>query len=163
MPIFCRGSALKNHSSRPCTQAGAGTNKIPDAMAAWPAKRFGLAVESSIVQMNKVEQTGAIGWHRLASQALFDGHVESGRTCPLVDNFVGQGGTFANLRRHIIARGVSTGLPSQKLSTFCVSNLTPSEVEWLRRDKRQVNDLFAERAESDETLRRLIAASRVQA
>jgi len=132
-------------------------------MAAWRAKRFGLTVESSVVHINKVGHTGASGWHRIASQALFDGDGESGRTCLRVDDFVGQGGRFANLRGYVIGRGVSTGLPSQKLSTFSASMLTTSEVEWLRQDKKQVNDLFAELAESDETLRRLIAASRVQA
>jgi len=36
-------------------------------------------VESSIVQINKVGQTGAIAWRRIASRALFDGDGRWGR------------------------------------------------------------------------------------
>jgi hypothetical protein len=41
----------------------------------------------------------------LAHQALFFGHVRSGQTYLLIDDFVGQGGTFANLKGYIEAQG----------------------------------------------------------
>ena len=47
--------------------------------------------------MNSVGHTGADGFTRLANQALFDGPVLGGQAYYLVDDFVGQGGTLANL------------------------------------------------------------------
>lgn len=83
---------------------GSAVNRIPDAMAQWLAEEFGAIAERSIVQINRVGHTGASGWSRLANQALFDGEVSSGRYV-LVDDFVGQGGTLANLRGYILAKG----------------------------------------------------------
>ncbi|MDM8548974.1 hypothetical protein QUF72_02805 [Desulfobacterales bacterium HSG2] len=40
-----------------------------------------------------------------AGQAEFDGPVISGERYVLADDFVGQGGTLANLRSHIIKDG----------------------------------------------------------
>jgi hypothetical protein len=80
-------------------------NAIPAAMADWLASRFGAELDRSIVQINRVGHTGADGWHRLANQALFDGPVEAGRPYVLVDDFVGQGGTLANLRGYLMAGG----------------------------------------------------------
>lgn len=80
-------------------------NAIPAAMADWLASRFGAEPDRLIVQINRVGHTGADGWHRLANQALFDGPVEAGRRYVLVDDFVGQGGTLANLRGHLMAGG----------------------------------------------------------
>ena len=82
-----------------------GVNAIPAAMAELLRERLGLAVETGIVQTNVVGHTGADGWGRLARQAAFDGAVEPGREYVLVDDFVGQGGTLANLRGHILAAG----------------------------------------------------------
>ena len=83
----------------------AGVNEIPSAMAAWLARRFGLPMASGVVQTNRVGHTGSSGWHRLATQALFDGEVMPGEAYLLVDDFVGQGGTFANLRGYVLAKG----------------------------------------------------------
>jgi hypothetical protein len=80
-------------------------NAIPAAMADWLSSRFGADLDRSIVQVNRVGHTGADGWHRLARQALFDGPVEAGRRYVLLDDFVGQGGTLANLRGHLMASG----------------------------------------------------------
>lgn len=74
-------------------------------MSQWFAGEFGGAVDRSIVQINRVGHTGASGWTRLANQALFDGDVVAGQHHVLVDDFVGQGGTLANLRGYIIAKG----------------------------------------------------------
>lgn len=69
------------------------------------ARRFGLTLASGVVQTNRVGHTGASGWHRLARQALFEGDVGPGEVYLLVDDFVGQGGTFANLRGCVLAKG----------------------------------------------------------
>lgn len=82
-----------------------GVNRIPMAMAAWVGRLTGLPVTSGVVQINRVGHTGSSGWHRLANQALFDGPVAPGVSYILVDDFVGQGGTFANLRGHVLALG----------------------------------------------------------
>ena len=62
-------------------------------------------MENSLVQINRVGHTKSSGWHRLAHQAQFDGDVQPGRAYLLVDDFIGQGGTFANLRAFIEGRG----------------------------------------------------------
>lgn len=80
-------------------------NEIPSAMATFLAARTGLPVALDVVQINRAGHTKASGWIRLANQALFDGPVIAGAEYWLVDDFVGQGGTFANLRGHIESRG----------------------------------------------------------
>ena len=84
---------------------GASVNVIPQAMVAWLAKQAGFEMENSLVQINRVGHTKSSGWHRLAHQAQFDGDVQPGRAYLLVDDFIGQGGTFANLRALIEERG----------------------------------------------------------
>ncbi len=82
-----------------------GVNAIPEAFAdalggllAWP-------VDGNVVQSNIVAHTGAGGFERLARQASFDGAIEPGLSYVLVDDFVGMGGTLANLRGYIHAHG----------------------------------------------------------
>ena len=75
-----------------------GFNAIPAALAVHLAKRLGLEWDARIVQTNVVCHTGADGYGRLARQAAFQGNVEQGRPYVMVDDFVGQGGTLANLR-----------------------------------------------------------------
>ena len=83
-----------------------GTNAIPEAFARAISETCGhLDVDESIVQINIVSHTGASGFDRLARQALFDGTVQAGRSYVIVDDFVGQGGTIANLRGFISKRG----------------------------------------------------------
>ncbi len=62
----------------------------------------------SIVQMNTVSHTGASGLQRLANQALFAGEVKPQRRYLVVDYFVGQGGTLANLIGFIASHGAAT-------------------------------------------------------
>lgn len=81
-----------------------GVNEIPAAMARALSQTLEISVCEDIAQVNTVGHTGADGYHRLAHQATFDGAVEAGRRYLLVDDFVGQGGTLANLRGHILAR-----------------------------------------------------------
>lgn len=82
-----------------------GVNAIPEALADMLAEQLHWRTENVIVQTNIVEHTGADGFSRLARQALFDGPVNCKNDYILVDDFVGQGGTLANLRSHIIQGG----------------------------------------------------------
>ena len=101
-----------------------GVNAIPEALADELAEQTGFPVDASIVQINVVGHTGANGFSRLAKQALFDGDVVEGADYLLVDDFIGQGGTLANLKGYIESNGgrvigatVLTGKPfSAKLS-----------------------------------------------
>ena len=81
---------------------GIGVNAIPEALADVLAQQLGWITDSGIIQTNIVGHTGADGFSRLARQAKFDGKVSAGYNYLLVDDFVGQGGTLANLRAHII-------------------------------------------------------------
>ncbi len=82
-----------------------GFNRIPAAFAELLAERFNLELETRIIQANVVNHTGASGWNRMARPAIFDGELIAGRNYLLVDDFVGQGGTLANLRGFILRRG----------------------------------------------------------
>ncbi|MGH8141884.1 MAG: phosphoribosyltransferase [Steroidobacteraceae bacterium] len=101
-----------------------GVNEIPEELAKLLSRHLGLTVNRSIVQSNSVGHTGASGFQRLAHQAIFIGEVRPESQCFLVDDFVGQGGTLANLIGFIASRGsqvlgatVLTGKPySAKLA-----------------------------------------------
>ena len=83
----------------------AGVNAIPETLADELGRRLGWAVDANVVQSNIVSHTGADGFSRLARQAAFDGPVQSGAEYVLVDDFVGMGGTLANLRGYLLAGG----------------------------------------------------------
>ena len=101
-----------------------GVNEIPAALARRIAHWLHLPVNDSIVQSNSVGHTKASGFHRRAHQASFFGPVTPGQVYFLVDDFVGQGGTLANLIGYITFHGgtvsgatVLTGKPhSAKLA-----------------------------------------------
>lgn len=82
-----------------------GVNAIPEWLASKLAGLLGLKVERSIVQVNVVRHTGSSGYGRLARQALFQGKIIPGEMYFLVDDFIGQGGTLANLRGFIESEG----------------------------------------------------------
>jgi hypoxanthine-guanine phosphoribosyltransferase len=82
----------------------AGMNAIPRVFARHLAQRFDLLLESGVVQLNRVTHTRADGYHRLAFPAVFDGLLNPADHL-LIDDFVGQGGTLANLRGHVEAQG----------------------------------------------------------
>ncbi len=84
---------------------GRGFNRIPAAFAELLAERFSLDLETRIIQANVVNHTGASGWERMARPAIFEGELIAGRKYLLVDDFVGQGGTLANLRGFILHGG----------------------------------------------------------
>jgi len=83
----------------------AGVNRIPAAMSELIAERLSLELTDSVVQVNTVGHTGAQGWSRLVRQAVFDGEVQPGRSYLLLDDFIGQGGTLANLKGFVESRG----------------------------------------------------------
>ena len=82
-----------------------GVNAIPEALAEILAERMGWAVENRVVQTNMVSHTGADGFTRLAKQAEFSGAIQPGMAYFLVDDFIGQGGTLANLRGWVLEGG----------------------------------------------------------
>ena len=88
---------------------GQGLNAIPAALARLLSERLRIpretTGETTVVQTNIVSHTGADGYGRLARQACFDGHIEAGQEYLMVDDFVGQGGTLANLRGWIEKQG----------------------------------------------------------
>jgi hypothetical protein len=82
-----------------------GVNAIPEALADELGRLLDLPVDSSVVQRNVVSHTGADGFSRLARQAAFAGEIVPGLDYLMVDDFVGQGGTLANLRGFIESQG----------------------------------------------------------
>ena len=93
-------------------------NAIPIALAKLLSERLEIAFEAAVVQTNVVSHTGADGYGRLARQARFEGDVDEGAEYVMVDDFVGQGGTLANLRgwiekggRKVVGAVVLTGKP----------------------------------------------------
>ncbi|WP_332854503.1 hypothetical protein [Duganella sp. S19_KUP01_CR8] len=86
-------------------EESAGMNSIPRTMAEVLGHLLKWDVEDRVFQANVVGHTGASGFVRLARQPIFKGCVESGLHYVLIDDFVGQGGTLANLRGHILGQG----------------------------------------------------------
>ncbi|WP_164567847.1 phosphoribosyltransferase [Rhizobium ruizarguesonis] len=83
-----------------------GYNAIPDAMAQILATKLRLtAVAGRIVQTNKVGHTRAKTFQRIVTPASFSGPVLEGGRYILVDDHVGLGGTLANLKGYLEARG----------------------------------------------------------
>lgn len=78
-----------------------GHNAIPGACAKFIAKRVGLDVGISIMQLTSPRRSAMEGLERLFNRPRFDGSVEPGRAYLLVDDTITQGGTFAALERHI--------------------------------------------------------------
>jgi hypothetical protein len=102
-----------------------------------------LVVAKLVPAASRQRLTKAGGFHRLAHQALFFGEVISGQFYFVVDDFVGQGGTLANLIGFIHSRGgsvlgatVLNGKPySVKLATSNKPRmLKPFEIELLQQD-----------------------------
>ena len=80
-------------------------NAIPAVLTQLISERLGTPFDTNVVQTNIVGHTGADGYGRLARQAAFDGVVERGRQYVMVDDFIGQGGTLANLRGWVEKKG----------------------------------------------------------
>ncbi len=165
-----------------------GINRIPAVMAEALETRLrgvgALRMDTEIVQANRAGHTGATGWARIAQPALFDGAIETGAQYVIVDDFIGQGGTIANLRGHIEYNGgrviLDTGLTGQGysaklfLSRVTLSTLRAkhgSELEdWFHKTFGYGLDRLTEsearyltRAESLDTIRNRLAQARSQA
>ena len=82
-----------------------GVNAIPAALSELLSQRLDLKFSTTVVQSNVVAHTGADGYGRLARQARFEGDVDPVREYIMVDDFIGQGGTLANLRGWIEKQG----------------------------------------------------------
>ncbi len=82
-----------------------GVNAIPEVLADVLGARLDWPVDDGVVQTNIVSHTGADGFSRLARQAAFAGPIEAGADYVMVDDFIGMGGTLANLRGHIETSG----------------------------------------------------------
>jgi hypothetical protein len=97
-----------------------GVNAIPEVFADQLGKVLGWPVDAGVVQVNVVAHTGANGVLRLARQAEFEGVVMPDREYVLVDDFVGMGGTLANLKGYIESNG------GRVLAAVCLTGQTRS-------------------------------------
>ncbi len=82
-----------------------GINAIPENFAVEISKAVGWPHDLGVAQVNVVAHTGADGFSRMARQAEFAGVVQAGCEYVLVDDFVGMGGTLANLKGYIESKG----------------------------------------------------------
>jgi hypothetical protein len=82
----------------------AGMNAIPRVLAKRLSNDYGLSLDSGVSQLNRVTHTRAKGYHRLANPAVFDGRLMESNYV-LIDDFIGQGGTLANLRGYVHQQG----------------------------------------------------------
>ena len=110
-----------------------GMNAIPRVLARAIAIALSLPIGSGVIQVNRVAHTGASGYHRLAFPAIFAGEVEPIEYV-LVDDFVGQGGTLANLKgfvEHLGGRVIgATALTAKSYSA--ILRLTDDTLAQLR-------------------------------
>ncbi len=82
-----------------------GVNAIPEVFADVLGQTLGWPVDAGVVQTNVVGHPGADGFSRLARQARFAGPIIPGADYVMVDDFIGMGGTLANLRGYIESQG----------------------------------------------------------
>ena len=112
-----------------------GFNAIPAALARLLSERLNASFDTAVVQTNVVGHTGADGYGRLARQAAFGGKVEKDRKYVMVDDFIGQGGTLANLRGWVAKQGGTVigavGLTGKPYSAKL--NLSKEQLHELRR------------------------------
>ncbi len=84
---------------------GISVNVIPNVFATVLSVENNWRLDDSIKQLNRVGHTKSSGFHRMATPALFSGNIKKGEPYLIVDDFVGQGGTIANLRGYIESQG----------------------------------------------------------
>ncbi|WP_200244072.1 phosphoribosyltransferase [Lamprobacter modestohalophilus] len=119
---------------------GISANTIPAVLAVCLADTLGFEISTEIVQTSRAAHTCSSGWWRLKSQALFSGEVASDRPHILVDDFIGMGGTFANLRGLIEAKGGQV-LHAQALTGKLRSAKLGLQPETLRSLREQHGDI----------------------
>lgn len=104
-----------------------GVNAIPVALARLLSLELGIPHGEGVVQTNIVAHTGADGYSRLARQAAFYGPVTRDTEYVMVDDFVGQGGTLANLRGWIAKKGGNVIGAVALAGRWYSTRLTPSK------------------------------------
>lgn len=123
-----------------------GVNAIPEVLADYLGKILEWKVENDVVQANVVNHTGASGFSRLAKQAFFEGVVRP-EVYVIVDDFIGQGGTIANLRGHIHQQGgivlCATTLTGKPYSALL--HQSPDKLIELRNKHGQLEEWWKER------------------
>lgn len=155
-----------------------GVNAIPEALADELGRLLDLPVDSSVIQTNVVKHTGADGFSRLSRQAAFAGEVVPRFDYLMVDDFVGQGGTLANLRGFIESQGgavigataltgkpYSATLPPSQSQLQLLRNKHGSELEHWWKDRfghtfdclTQSEARYLERTANADTIRNRIA------
>jgi hypothetical protein len=82
-----------------------GLNRLPYEYARLLGIRLNLDVDKVMVQANRPQRTGEGAAYRMRNRAQFHGPVEPGHDYLLVDDAVTMGGTLADLRSYIEARG----------------------------------------------------------
>jgi hypothetical protein len=110
------------HALRP-----AGVSVLAEVLAQALRKLLGWEVDGELVQANIVDHRGDIGFGHLAQQAVFAGGVQAGRTYILVDDFIGQGGTLANLRGHILRGGGQVAAATVLTGNSAAAELVPGQ------------------------------------
>jgi len=157
-----------------------GINAIPEVFAVEISKALGWSHDAAVTQVNLVGHTGADGFSRLARQAEFAGVVKRESEYVLVDDFVGMGGTLANMKGYIESQGgkvlgtVSlTGKPHSAKLALSLERLqelrskhgTELENWWLGRFAHAFDALtesearYLTRTETADTIRNRIAAA----
>ena len=158
-----------------------GINAIPQNFAVEISKALGWQHDLSVAQVNVVAHTGADGFSRLARQAEFAGVVQAGCDYVLVDDFVGMGGTLANLKGYIESNGgrvlaavCLTGKPHsakvavspERLKELREKHGTDFENWWKQRFAHAFDALtesearYLARTEATDTIRARIAAAK---
>ncbi len=158
-----------------------GINAIPEAFAVEISKAVGWPHDLGVAQINVVAHTGADGFSRLARQAEFAGAVQPGCEYVLVDDFVGMGGTLANLKGYIeskdgkvLAAVTLTGKPHsaklapspERLQELRKKHGTQLETWWIGRFAHAFDALtesearYLARTETLDAIRNRIAAAK---
>ncbi len=158
-----------------------GVNAIPESFAVEISKATGWPHDVGVAQVNVVAHTGADGFSRLARQAEFDGVIQAGCEYVLVDDFVGMGGTLANLKGYIESQGGKvlaavclTGKPHsaklapsvERLQELRVKHGKELENWWIERFAHAFDALtesearYLARTEAADTIRSRIAAAK---
>jgi hypothetical protein len=92
-----------------------GKNAIPMGMADVINRYTGFQVSENSYQTNKAGHTGANGWHRITTPALFMGDVVIGAEYLILDDFIGMGGTLTNALTFSVLKSRSNYFPENNL------------------------------------------------
>jgi hypothetical protein len=82
----------------------AAANPIPYLLAHALSALFGWPRERRVIKTGEMAHCGASGYEKLRRQVAYSGRITVGLNYLLVDDFIGHGGTLANLRGHILTQ-----------------------------------------------------------